>query len=274
MNNALEKHTKPIRNHVTHVEDADYDEILSPNSLFFDILRVSGLLVTIFNFHRFNYLYIDPQFHELLGPSFPVTPGSPSNASFYELVHPDDLHNLSMSDKNGYERFHLLPHSEREHYFMTCQFRIRSVTGEYIRVHRRMHPLIYDKKNNLWMIYCIFDILPKKFDNETPEAWLINKKTLTKESLLGNQSTIKAERVVTENPLKIMRLINQGLTTDEIAETQYISKNTVYNHRNAALKFTKSNSSELASYKYKLLGLLKIWILFLVQFTDVLPNDF
>ena len=274
MNNALEKHTKPIRNHVTHVEDADYDEILSPNSLFFDILRVSGLLVTIFNFHRFNYLYIDPQFHELLGPSFPVTPGSPSNASFYELVHPDDLHNLSMSDKNGYERFHLLPHSEREHYFMTCQFRIRSVTGEYICIHRQMHPLIYDKKNNLWMIYCIFDILPKKFDNETPEAWLINKKTLTKESLLGNQCTIKAERIVTKYRLKLLQLINKGHTTDEIAEILHISPITVYNHRKNIIADTKSDSIEQASYKYKLLGLLKMWILFLVQFTDVLPNDF
>jgi hypothetical protein len=132
MNSAIVKHTKPICNHVTHVEDADYDEILSPNSLLFDVLKVSDSLVTIFNFHRFNYLYIDPHFHELLGTSFPATPGSQSNASFYELVHPDDLNNLSMSDRNGYERFHLLPHSEREHYSMTCQFRIRSVTGEYI----------------------------------------------------------------------------------------------------------------------------------------------
>jgi DNA-binding CsgD family transcriptional regulator/PAS domain-containing protein len=268
MNNAIEKHTKQIRNHVTHVEDADYDEIISPNSLFFDILKVSGCLVTIFNLHRFNYVYIDPQFHELLGPSFPETPGSPSNASFYDLVHPDDLYNLTLSDRNGYKRFHLLPHSEREDYTMTCQFRIRSVTGKYICVYRRIQPLKYDKKNNLWMIYCFFNILPKKFDHEAQEAWLINKKKLTKESLLGNQSTIKAERIVTEYPLKIMQLINDGLTTDEIAEKQFTSKNTIYNQRHSALKYTNSNSSELASYKLRLLGLLKIWILFLFQLTD------
>ncbi len=268
MNLIREKHTKILRNHVTHVDQADYEEIISCKSLIFDILKVSDSLVTIFDFHHLNYVYIGPQFHELLGSSFYAPLGKQSNASFYELVHPDDLYNLYKTDCNGYERFHLQPHSEREHYSMTCQFRIRTVTGEYIRFHRRMIPLKYDKKNNLWLLYCIFDILPKKIDQETPEAWLINKKKLTKESLLGNQSMIKAERILTKYPLKLLQLINKGQTTDEIAEILHISRITVYNHRRNIIANTKSDTMEQASYKIKLFGLLKMWILILVQFAD------
>lgn len=268
MKHIREQHKALLSKHVCHVEDADYKEIASPESLILDILKVSDSMVAIFNFHRLNYPYIDPQFHKLLGPSFPATPGSPSNASFYELVHPDDLYNLYMADSNGYIRFHLLPHSEREHYSMTCQFRIRSVTGEYIRIHRRILPLRYDKKNNLWLLFCIFDILPNKFNSETPEAWLINKKNLTKESLLGNQSMIKAERILTKYPLKLLQLINKGHTTDEISEILHISRITVYNHRRNIIADTKSDTMEQASYKIKLFGILKMWTIFLLQTID------
>ncbi|MBB3188743.1 LuxR C-terminal-related transcriptional regulator [Microbacter margulisiae] len=259
-----EEHAAMISNHVCKVKESDYALILQ-DVLTLTILESVNCMTAIFDLHRGNYRHIDPQFQKLLGHPFPVKAGYESNVSFYDLVHPDDVTKLQEADIQAYDRFHEIAADKRHHYCMNCDFRIRTASGDYIRIHRNMSPLTYDREGKLWLVYLQFGCMRYKTDKHPISAWLLDKKTLRMESLMKGWMSAFKKKIISKRVLEVLILTREGLTVEQIAKELSLSVTTVYNYRRLAMRELGLQTIDQVNHYLGLAGIMKLVAQFIIS---------
>lgn len=168
----------------------------------------------------------------------------------FDRCHPDDLSKRHAEEIAflHYIANHSTPQRYREH--ILCNYmRVKDANGEYRWVKHRMIPLATDMNGCLLLCACIYTLATDE-DRRTKFA-----NTRTGEvRILTNRDY---EKILSERELEVLRLIDRGLLSKEIANILCISINTVSRHRQNILQKLNVDRAIEACKVAHVMGLLR-----------------
>lgn len=209
--------------------------------------------LSIYDLCKREHLYYSPKFESVFGWDLSKLE---TNGHEYSnsLIHPDDL--LFIVEAGCYFTsigLSLSPEN-RPNIKMYMDYRIKGKDGNYVRVIEQHSILESDINGNIWLALSTLDLSPYTDLNSSLLSRMLDVKT-------GNlyqfpPPDIKKKNILTMREKEILNLISKGLISKQIADTLFISVNTVNTHRQRIIeKLDVSSTSEAIRYAIDL-GLL------------------
>jgi len=205
-----------------------------------EMMKINNQFFLIFDMIRMKVEFTSKRSHELLG----IKPGDLTPYHFKEATHPDDLQRHELGITKLFKLAHELFVAKKGEMLVSTNFRFRNITGDY--------------SNQLVQCYCFYNGAP----NETVYMININTdlewyKNLTHgyHYYLGSdlsyfrypdKELLLKGNIFTDREFEIIKLIQSGLNSEQIAAKQFVSTFTVNTHRRNILEKTgKANISEV-----------------------------
>ncbi len=191
------------------------------------------------------YIY-SGRFGELMGfsdrtPSC-VTADSSDEDVIYKRIHPEDLVDKRMLEYEYFKRVGAMDPEGRMHTRATCCLRMKDRAGAYRYIDNSTRVARLSPRGKIWLILCLYDLAPEQHGDEGITPRIVGSAT-------GEITSLSFEagrrHILTEREKQIMRLIQQGRASKQIAAALGISVNTVNRHRqNIISKLSVGNSVE------------------------------
>lgn len=165
-------------------------------------------------------------------------------------IHPDDLKRCNLQELHFFNMM-LSPGNQSSAFpwYMEQLMRMHDKTGSWHWVSHRIQYFPSEDKRGISYALCVYKFTPNTFTH----ALIVNK--LTGELRKVEVGDLK--RLLTDHERDILKMIQRGQASKEIADQFGISKHTVDRHRqNIIQKLQVSNTTE-AIYKAKTLGLIE-----------------
>lgn len=196
-----------------------------------------------------KYLFISPNFKNLVGLEVDETM-NPENDLLEAYIHPDDLPVLLNLQKRTFDYVFKLPAGERTDYKHIFEFRVRGISGKYIRVTCQYQAL---ETEDPVLLFGGVDISPDQEPKAPVKFRLVNFKTgdIIHIPIVDNPAIS-----LTKREKEVLRLADGGWTSREISEKLFISIHTVNRHRQNILEKMDVASLPAAISYAKKLGLL------------------
>lgn len=210
------------------------EELMKEHDQFFSVMHVD----------RIKYIYTSKRCKQMLG----IEPGKLSPADFYAAVHPGDQDKLfwvnSQLLKTGGEIFI----SEKGSALMSFTLRLRNYSGDYVKY--------------LGQNYIFYSAAPSKavygLRVLSNIEWCHMKDNYFHQYLgadislfrFPDEYLLKIVQLYTNRELEILKLIESGLSSKEIANKLFLSVHTVNTHRSNIL--AKSGKDQISDLIYEL----------------------
>ena len=163
--------------------------------------------------------------------------GSIWEEEIFGCIHPDDLEAKHLEELRFYHFVMSVPSVGRSDYYLHSHLRMKDASGQYIKVLHRMFYLAYDANGCARLALCLYNLSV----SDVSEHLIIN--SLTGETILPE--TYSCENLLSGREREILRFIERGYMSKEIASELFISINTVNRHRqNILMKLQATNSVE------------------------------
>ncbi len=154
-----------------------------------------------------------------------------------DRLHPDDLQGKHVRELRFFHFLRGIPEKRRGDYYLSSQLRMCDKEGRYVPVLHRIFYVACQSNGSIWLSLCLYS-LSTEFQN----------KHLIIHSADGVIIPLEEEgthELLSEREKDILRLIQRGKKSKEIASTLSISVNTVSRHRQNILeKLQVGNSVE------------------------------
>ena len=160
-----------------------------------------------------------------------------------KIIHPDDLDYFLESEERFLQFTNKLSFNEHFKYTHSYTYRIKTKSGDYIRVFQECQALEVNNSGHLTKT-----LVNHKKIEYTENVSVTDFKIYDK----SQNSYIDAENRynLTKRELEILNLIKNGMNSQQISDELTISKNTILTHRKNILN--KSNSSSFIELIKKL----------------------
>lgn len=223
--------------------DIDYAIWERDKSMLHQLSKISRSCAFVVDVYKCNYTYASSNFVDLLGYDSHKIETLERQGDYLESrIHPDDRAQLATLQVTLAQFIYNLPLEQRNDYSNIYSFRMLNARQQYIRVTSRHQVLEQDRNGKAWLIIGNMDISPNQKDFETVDCAVLNLKNgeIFSPSLLPLPSAN-----LTNREIEILRLIQKGLLSKEIANKLCISIHTVNIHRqNLLRKLGVQNSIE------------------------------
>lgn len=223
--------------------DIDYAVWERDKSMLHQLSKISRSCAFVVDVYKCNYTYASSNFVDLLGYDSHKIETLERQGDYLESrIHPDDRAQLATLQVTLAQFIYNLPLEQRNDYSNIYSFRMLNARQQYIRVTSRHQVLEQDRNGKAWLIIGNMDISPNQKDFETVDCAVLNLKNgeIFSPSLLPLPSAN-----LTNREIEILRLIQKGLLSKEIADKLCISIHTVNIHRqNLLRKLGVQNSIE------------------------------
>lgn len=157
--------------------------------------------------------------------------------------HTDDYRKILQLRVNISHFMYSLPPENRNDYQNVFQFRMRNARGNYVNVISRQQVHLTDRAGKAWIVMGIMNISADQTPLDSPCCSVVNRKTgevFDAAALLHPVPTL-----LTKRESEILRFIEKGMLSKEIATCLNISIHTVNNHRkNILSKLRVDNAIE------------------------------
>lgn len=155
-----------------------------------------------------------------------------------DLILREDLYGKYLEELRFYNFVKRLPRKQRSDYCWVSKLRMRTASGDTVWVCHRLFYVPDPFNNTLWLALCLYS--PLSFD--WPGGGRAVELATGQVVELGSRSNGK---ILTDREIQVLRLIDKGLMSKQIADTLSISVNTVSRHRQEILaKLQVKNSIE------------------------------
>jgi DNA-binding CsgD family transcriptional regulator len=161
---------------------------------------------------------------------------------FEEMTHPDDRGQLvNMQIDHAYFIYGLDP-QYRNDYSNTYKFRMRNAQNKYLNVMSRQRVIQQDANGKAWIVMGEVNILPDQRPLDEVQGITVNLKT---GHIFPISQAIGHDTSLSKREIEILKLVQSGCLSKEIADRLCLSLNTVNNHRkNILRKLQVANSIE------------------------------
>lgn len=155
----------------------------------------------------------------------------------FRLIHPDDLAEKHLHELYFYHFIKKQPKKKSADYYLMSKIRIKTGAG-YIPAWHRMFYIHTTSNKTLWLALCLYTPLPFSLPSKCLIVNSVNGQVIELEKQSKSQ-------ILSTREAQVLSLVDQGMTSKNIAHTLSISINTVSRHRQDILcKLQVKNSIE------------------------------
>lgn len=235
-------------------ESLSKDVVIAVRGMAEMMVKVSNACAVITDASRDSSYVYAGGFGRLMGFSedknLCVEVASSDEDEIYNRIHPEDLVEKRMLE---YEFFKMVDAVEdKEVYKATCRIRMMDRGGMYRYVDNSTQVIKASPGGKIWLILCCYDLSPvQEGDGIVPRV--VNNDTGEVVALSFDD---RRKNVLTVREKEILRLVQEGMPSKQIADRLGISVHTVSRHRqNIIEKLSVGNSIEavMAASAMKLL---------------------
>lgn len=248
-------HKQNAMTHLCDVKEDDYRRFESTLKLLERLAVIENSTYSVLDMHRNTYLLKSSKFKRLLGYVNPEDIENDDIELFHRIIHPDDLTFVIETENEAYTFYKNLPANEKKDYKLVYDFRVKNVTGSYMRFIHQFIVLEQDRAGKTWLALIVTDLISERATNDKPQRRMINIKT-GKLYLFNNDDSNNSDTLLTKRETEILSLIAQGLDSRDISERLFISVNTVNNHRQNILSKTRTENTTQALLYTKRIGII------------------
>ncbi len=169
----------------------------------------------------------------------------------YNHIHPDDLTERNIQELQFFMLLKKTPIEHRHNYSTFSTIRMRDVNGNYIAILHRTIYLRSQENGSLWLALCLYNF---SFMEDVPQSFVGSIQDCSTGKFYkqeGSNVTILSQREI-----EVLRLIESGELSKEIAVRLGLSINTINRHRQNIIEKLRVNSSIEAIKKAKELKIL------------------
>lgn len=160
----------------------------------------------------------------------------------YDRINPEDLVDKRMLEYEFFKMTDSLPSDVKMSYKATCRLRMRDKDDNYRYVDNSTQVIRLSPAGKIWLILCCYDLSPDQNGSPGISPRIINNQT-GEISFLSFDA--RRRNFLSEREKEILRLIQDGKPSKQIADILGISINTVNRHRqNIIAKLSVGNSIE------------------------------
>jgi DNA-binding CsgD family transcriptional regulator len=199
---------------------------------------------------KIAYLYSSKRSQQLIG----YKPEQISPAIFVDITHPDDLHRLDLCRMEMIKIANDIYSAKKGSTLMSFTLRLRNPSGEYNNFLGQAY-FFYSKIPvvAVFLIQVITKIDWFKMTKHGSHYYIGNDMSLFR---FPDEKLLKVGHNISDREFEIIKLIEKGLTSKQIAEKLFLSAHTVDNHRSKILKKMGKVIISDAIYDLKNTGLL------------------
>lgn len=223
--------------------DIDYAVWERDKSRLHRLSKISHCCTFVVDVYKCSYTYASSNFVDLLGYDSHKIETLEKQGDYLESrIHPDDRAQLVALQVTLSQFIYSLPLEQRNDYSNIYSFRILNAKQQYIRVTSRHQVLEQDHNGKAWLIIGNMDISPDPKKSEMVDCTVLNLKN---GELFSPSLSFQPSTNLTNREIEVLRLIQKGLLSKEIADKLCISIHTVNIHRqNLLRKLGVQNSIE------------------------------
>lgn len=188
-------------------------------------------MITVFDHFRQQHAYVSENHREVFGfERRDEERGEPTDLDVQ--IHPDDFQAVM---RNGVAcmKYFFVGNKHAVHHKLIREYRI-NIKGAYVRVTEQIQVLEIDPQGNIWLAFCMMDISP---DQSSP--FIVNSKLIdcrTGYIITPVDTIYDGKPLLSEREVEILKLVDGGYLSKEIAEMLSISVHTVNTHRQRILE--------------------------------------
>jgi len=210
----------------------------------------NGQYFQVFDVGQMKFLYTSKNIFNLIG----VTPEEINPGHYTQLVHPDDEEKLGQARARVYGMEREIFQAQKGSLFISFNLRMRNAADNYINLFTQEYmfysPIPYKA---VFLIQVITNIDWYKMKKDRFHLYAGNDISLFR---FPDRELLEIGPDLSNREFEIIRLIEAGLSSKEIADKLFLSVHTVNTHRSNILEKTgKSQISDLI-YEFKEKGLL------------------
>ncbi|RSC93324.1 response regulator transcription factor [Tenacibaculum singaporense] len=167
---------------------------------------------------------------------------------YFNYVIPEDLELLLKINTVGFDFYEKIPIQERIYHSISYDFHLKNQEGKILLINQKLTPLFLTNEGKIWKAICIISI-----SNEQNSGNIkISKKgenKIFRYDLKGDFWKVEEKIELSNREKEILRFSVRGFTINEMAETMYVSPDTVKFHRRKLFeKLEVANISEAIVY--------------------------
>lgn len=223
--------------------DIDYSVWERDKSLLHQLSKLSHNCTFVVDVYKCRYAYASSNFVDLLGYDDHKIATLERQGDYLESrIHPDDRAQLETLQIKLSQFIYSLPPEQRNDYSNIYSFRILNAKQQYVRVTSRHQVLEQDCNGKAWLVIGYMDISPDQKKSESVDCTVLNLKS---GEMFSPSPSLVSPVNLTNREIEILRLIQKGMLSKEIANKLCISIHTVNIHRqNLLRKLGVQNSFE------------------------------
>lgn len=223
--------------------DIDYSVWERDKSLLHQLSKLSRNCTFVVDVYKCRYAYASSNFVDLLGYDDHKIATLERQGDYLESrIHPDDRAQLETLQIKLSQFIYSLPPEQRNDYSNIYSFRILNAKQQYVRVTSRHQVLEQDCNGKAWLVIGYMDISPDQKKSESVDCTVLNLKS---GEMFSPSPSLVSPVNLTNREIEILRLIQNGMLSKEIADKLCISIHTVNIHRqNLLRKLGVQNSFE------------------------------
>lgn len=170
---------------------------------------------------------------------------------YYKLLPLEDRKFLEFINKEGFAFYYKLPEQDRMKYSISYDFFIYVGNNRRkILVNQKLTPIMLNDKNQIWLALCIISIAPYK----KQRGVVIRKEgsgiQYTYDFSVRKWRTVNIAKL-SNTDIDILRLSEQGLSNQEIADQLFYDVNSIKFHKKQLFKLLNVKSTKQAiDYAY------------------------
>lgn len=237
------------RNSTVGAHPFDKEMLLQHHPLLEKIFVMVDCGVAILEASQARYVYISDMVERALGYKAERFLEGGLNFTL-SIVHPDDLPGLVRFLELELDHLAAMPVKYRLNYRSSYDYRLRCITGNYMRVLQRNVILDLDEAGNLGhMLLIINNVSHLKKDDRIIINIVSDQQTDQLYTYDTESHTFSTGNFLSKRELQILRLLNRSYSSKDIAKKLSISVHTVETHRRNMLEKTNiKDSSKLVSF--------------------------
>ena len=216
--------------------DIDYAVWERNKSMLHQFSKMNRNCTFVVDVYKCRYAYASPNFVDLLGYDAHKIATLERQGDYLESrIHPDDREQLLILQIKLSQFIYSLPPEQRNDYSNIYSFRVLNARQQYVRVVSRHQVLEQTIDGKAWLVIGNMDISPDQQEAETVDCTVLNLKN---GEMFSPSPSLQTFNPLTKREAEILRLIQKGLLSKEIADKLCVSIHTVNIHRQNPVSYT------------------------------------
>lgn len=169
-------------------------------------------------------------------------------AFYFKYVITEDLNLLLKINEAGFEFYERIPLEERKNYTISYDYHLKNQEGKTILINQKLTPMFLTNDGKIWKALCIISL---SAEQEAGNITIFKKgdNKLFRYDLEGGFWRTSERIKLTNREKEILLYSTRGYTISEIAESIFVSPDTVKFHRRKLFdKLDVTNISEAIAY--------------------------